>query len=180
MIIILYLLIPVSLIILIWQVSNLVSVFFGSPYVKARKNLIHSALKLAHLEKGEIFYDLGCGDGISLIEANKFGAKAVGFEISPYYYLWAKLRTLNKPNITVKYQNINNTNLQKADVVYCYLLPKFLEKLTPKFQRELKSGARLISVGFPIKFKKSLISAGAELGDKYMVENRKVYIYKIK
>lgn len=147
----------------------MISVFFGSPYVKADKNLIYNALKLAQLKKAEIFYDLGCGDGSSLIEAAKFDAKAIGFEISPYYYLWAKFRTFSKSNILIKYQNINNIDLRKADVIYCYLLPEFLEKLSPKFQRELKSGARLISIGFPIEIKK---------GDKYIVRNHQVYIYK--
>lgn len=166
-IIILILLAAISL--LLWQISNMISVFFGSPYVKADKNLIRDALKLAQLKKAEIFYDLGCGDGSSLIEAAKLGAKATGFEISPYYYLWAKLRTLRYRNIKVVYRNIKDVDLSKVDVVYCYLLPEFLEKLSPKFQRELKSGARLISVGFPIEIKK---------GDKYIIRNHQVYIYK--
>lgn len=129
------------------------------------------ALKLANLKKGEIFYDLGCGKGDVLIEAVKLGAKAIGFEISPFYYFWAKLRTWSKPNINIKYQNINNIDFSKVDVVYCYLLPEFLEKLSFKFKKELKPGTRLISIGFPIN----------DMGNcqKIKIDNRLICMYKI-
>lgn len=158
----------ISLWLLFWQISNFISVFYGSPYVMVDKIVIQRALKLANLKKGEVFYDLGCGRGDVLIKAGEMGAKAIGFEISPYYYLYAKIRIgilklipfncssikkgLNPRRVTVFYKNIYKTNLSKADVVYCYLLPKMLEKLTPKFKKELKKGGRLISIGFPLKF----------------------------
>lgn len=166
--IILFILAVASLLILLWQVSNIISILFGSPYVHSDHRVIIESLKLACLKKREIFYELGCGNGEVLIEAAKYGAKAVGFEISPYYYIWAKIRTLRNPNITVRYQNIKNVDLSRAEVVYCYLLPNFLEKLKAKFQRELKPGSRLISVGFPIKIEK---------GQKYKINNHKIYIY---
>ncbi|MCL5406959.1 MAG: methyltransferase domain-containing protein [Patescibacteria group bacterium] len=179
MIIILIFVTVFALCLFLWQISNMVSVFFGSLYVKADRKLIYNSLKLAQLKKGEIFYDLGCGDGSSLIEAAKFGARATGFEISPYYYLWTKLRTFRDRNIKVVYKNIKEVDLSKADVVYCYLLPEFLEKLSSKFQKELKSGARLISVGFPIEFtKNSTFSTGASKVDNYQIKNHQVYIYK--
>ena len=176
MIIIFIVLLIIALIILLWQMSNIISVLSGSPYVMADKKVVIESLKAAGLKKGDIFYDLGCGRGDVLICAEKMGAKAIGYEISPYYYIWAKIRTLNKSNIKIKYQNINNVNLKKADVVYCYLLPKFLEKLSLKFKKELKEGARLISIGFPVK--NSTIIAPAKKVEKYMVEHHKIYIYK--
>lgn len=160
----------IAIVILLWQISNLVSVFFGSPYVTVHKEVIVKALENATIKKDDIFYDLGCGKGDVLILAEKFGVKVFGFEISPFYYLWAKLRTLKQPNIQIKYQNINNASLKKADVVYCYLLPKFLEKLSTKFQKELKSGARLISISFPIRGLKEKI--------KLKYQKYTIYIYK--
>ena len=187
MIVLLIILAIISFGLLFWQISNLVSVFYGSPYVMMDKIVIRGALTLAGLKKGEVFYDLGCGNGDVLIEAAKMGAKAEGFEISPLYYLWAKIRTifwrqkipklrwstkrgLLLRKITVKYANINNVDIPKADVVYCYLLPKMLEKLAPKFQRDLKKGSRLISVGFPIKTLKN--------GTGCSIAGRKIFIYK--
>lgn len=172
MIIIFIILLILALIILLWQVSNIISVLSGSPYVMADKKVVRESLKAAGLKKGDIFYDLGCGKGDVLIEAEKMGAKVFGYEISPYYYILAKIRTLNKPNIKIKYQNINNVSLKNADIVYCYLLPKFLEKLSPKFLKELKLGCRVISIGFPInKIKNS---------KKIRINYHNIYLYVIK
>lgn len=154
----------------VWQISNIISVIFGAPCVGAGKKIIKKALELAKLKKGEIFYDLGCGKAESLIIVNNFGVKAVGFEISPYYYLWSKVRTLPYSNIDVCYRNIKNVDLSYADVVYCYLMPDFLEKLAPKFKKELKKSARLISISFKV--------LGLKLIKRVKYANKTIYIYR--
>lgn len=161
----------ISLSLLLWQISNLISVFYGSPYVSVKRDIVRKALKLVHLKKGEIFYDLGSGNGDVLIEAAKLKAKVFGFEISPFYFLISKIRTFKYPNVQIKYQNIKNIDLKKADVVYCYLLPELLEKLSVKFIRELKIGSQIISISFPIK--------NLSLMAKHKFKNSTLYIYKI-
>jgi len=158
-----------AVIVFFWQVSNLISIISGSLYVKTDRDVIRQALKLAELKKGDVFYDLGSGNGDVLIEAAKFGAKATGFEISPYYYILGKLRTWQNKNIKIRFQNIKDVSLSQADIVYCYLLPKMLEKLAPKFKKDLKSGAKIISIGFPIKNLKP--------SRKIVFENRAIFIY---
>ncbi len=168
-----------------WQVSNLVSVFYGSPYVMMDKRVIRQALKLVGLKKGDIFYDLGCGNGDVLLEATKLGAKCIGIEISPYYYIYAKIKiavynalvnykssSAYNLKIEIYFKNIDNVNYSKANVVYCYLLPRFLEKLALKFRRELKPGSRLISIGFPV----NNLAAAARKCEK--IRGHKVYLYK--
>lgn len=177
-----------ALILLLWQISNIVSVFYGSPYVMADNRIIRQALKLAKLKKGEVFYDLGCGRGDVLIEAVRSGAKCTGYEISPFYYLLAKMRiwiwrvyyskrwsvqsdifSENKPEINIRHKNIYSIDLSRADVVYVYLLPKILEKLAPKFQKELKKSARLISIGFRV--------SGLKLVSKTKLDGGDIFIY---
>jgi len=136
-----------SMIILFWQISNLISVFYGSPYVKTKYHIIKKALDIANLKKDDVFYDLGCGSGDVLIEASKYGVKAIGYEISPYYYILAKLRTMRYHNIEVKYQNIHKVDFAKADVIYCYLLPKLLAKID---FTNVKKQTKIISIGFQI------------------------------
>ena len=97
----------------------------------------------------------------------------MGFEIFPYYYIYAKIKTWKYRNINVQYHNINKVNLSRADVIYCYLMPKFLKKLAPKFRRELKPGSRLISIGFPL----SIINTPA-LKIKKKINGHKVFIYE--
>lgn len=135
----------------------------------ADKQVIREALKLAGLEKGEIFYDLGSGNGDVLIEAAKMGARACGYEISPIYYLCAKARTSKYPKIKIAYKNIFNVDLSKADIVYCYLMPEMLLKLVPRFKSELKAGSRLVSVGFPIKKMRKL--------RERKINSHKIFIY---
>lgn len=159
-----------SLVLLFWQVSNFVSVFSGSPYVKTRKSIINKAIDIVNLKKGETFLELGSGSGDVLITAAKYDVDVVGFEISPYYYLYSKLRTLRYKNIDIRFQNIFNADLSQADIVYCYLLPNLLKKLAPKFKREIKYSARIISIGFPINVLK--------LSKKIRTNNHTIYIYK--
>lgn len=164
--IILFLALIFALGIFFWQLSNLISVFFGCLYVSGGRDIIEESLNLVKLKKGEVFYDLGCGKGDALVAAAGLGAKAVGYEISPYYYLWSKIRSffwniksklspkirssVKSGKTLVRYKNIKSVDLAKADVVYCYLLPEFLEKLAGKFKKELKYSARLISISFKI------------------------------
>jgi len=154
---------------LYWQVSNLISILAGSPFVVSKKEYIQKALEIAQLKKGELLYDLGCGNGEALIAAEKMGAQAVGYEISPFYYWLSKIRTCRNQNISVKFQDIKKTDLSSVDVIYVYLLPKFLEKLAPKFKNELKKGARLISLDFEIE--------GLE-GEEIKFGKKKFYLYR--
>lgn len=163
-------LILMVLVLLLWQVSNFISIFFGSPHVKTRKSIINSALKLADLKKRETFYELGSGSGDVLISAAKFNVHTIGFEISPFYYLYSKLRMLRYKNIDIKFKNILDVDLSYADVIYCYLLPKLLKKLAPKFKHELKKNARIISIGFQID--------SLKLFKKIRTNNHTIYIYK--
>jgi len=150
-------------------VSNFISSYFGAPYSKSDKGIISKALKRAKLKPGEVFYDLGSGNGEVLLIAEKFGVKAIGFEISPFYYLWAKWRTYGHKNVKVRFKNLQRADISKADVVYCYLMPSILRRLVAKFQKELKKTARLISMDFPIK--------NMHLADKLKVPNHTIYIY---
>lgn len=158
MFIIILLILIVALWIFFYQASNLVSAIFGSPYVNLDKKVIKRAIELSELKKGEIFYDLGCGSGESLNIASGSGAKAIGFEVSPWPYLIAKIKTLFTKNTTVKLLNIFRVDLSEADVIYCYLLPSLIAKLENKVKTELKSQTRIVSVDFPfnyLKLKKS-------------------------
>ncbi|MBM2821125.1 MAG: methyltransferase [Candidatus Berkelbacteria bacterium] len=166
--IILVLLLVFSGILLLWQISNIVSIIHGSPYVMMDKKVIRTAFKLAGLKKGENFYDLGCGNGDVLIEAAKFGARAEGFEISPYYYLLAKIRTIKYKNIKVYYRNINSIDISKVEAIYCYLLPKILTELQYNL-KNIKKNTRVISIGFPID--------SLKLKRKEYFRGHNIYIY---
>ena len=54
------------------------------PYVPTTEEAVQAMLKLAGVEKSDVVYDLGCGDGRIVIAAAKsFGARGVGIDINP-------------------------------------------------------------------------------------------------
>ncbi len=131
-------------------------------------------LKVTKIKKGERVVDLGCGDGRIVFRAEKeFGAIAEGYEISVFVWLLAQSnRILKRAKSKIYRRNFFTADLSKADVVFCYLLPEVMQELVPKFQKELKKGARIISASFSLP--------GWQARKIYPKEGRagKVFIYK--
>jgi SAM-dependent methyltransferase len=120
-------------------------------YVPTPHEVVDKMLEMADVRKGEIVYDLGCGDGrIPVAAAKKFGVKAWGFDINPVR-VKESLETVEKNNVgnlvTIKKQDIFELDLSKADVITLYLLPQLNVKLIPQLEK-LKPGCRIVSHDF--------------------------------
>lgn len=138
--------------VVVWFVSVMGPFFFGAPWVPMPTALAREGLRLARLQPGETVYDLGSGDGRVLrVAAAEFGAQAVGVEIEP---LRASLSRLNLRlaglggRTRVIRANFNDVDLSGADVVVLYLLPKAAAGLAPKLRRELRPGARIVTLTY--------------------------------
>jgi predicted RNA methylase len=111
-------------------------------------------LKTADLKPGEVFFDLGAGDGRTVIMAAKaFGARAVGIEMREDL---AK-RAMNvihenglSDRVTIVNGDMFKVDLTSADVVFLYLTTSANEKVKPKMEAELKSGVRIVSHDYEI------------------------------
>ncbi len=125
-----------------------------SPWWRTSDETIRRAFKLAKLNSKDVVYDLGSGDGRSLIIAAKeFGAQGVGIEIDPLRFYLSKLLVVfsglsNK--IEIKRGNFFNENISNATVVFLYLVPKALERLRPKLLKELEPGTKIVSIKYEI------------------------------
>lgn len=108
---------------------------------------------MAKLKNGETIYDLGCGDGRFLVEAEKSAKiRAVGYEAAPIPFLLAHLnKWLNKCKFQIRMKNFFHENLKDADVIFCYLGPETMEALAPKFKKECHKGTRIYSHTFSMK-----------------------------
>ncbi|KKQ35576.1 MAG: hypothetical protein US51_C0002G0009 [Microgenomates group bacterium GW2011_GWA2_37_6] len=120
-----------------------------TPNWKTSRKVARAAFKLAKVSKKDIVYELGSGSAMALIvAASEFGAKGVGIEIEPFRFLLSKLTVrrygLNK-NIKLKRGNFYKEDLSSATVLYLYLVPQTLNRLIPKFKKELKKGTPVIS-----------------------------------
>jgi predicted RNA methylase len=127
---------------------------FISPFVASPAAVVRRLLTLAQLRPDEVLYDLGAGDGRPVImAAQEFGARAIGIELREDL---AK-RTTQKvydlslqESVKIINEDLFKVDLSPADVVYLYLTTSANEKVRPKLEAELKSGARVVSHDYEI------------------------------
>lgn len=121
-------------------------------YVPTQPEVVDAMLKLAKVSKGDVVYDLGCGDGrIVVAAARDYGATGIGIDIDPVRIAEATANVKqNKVEGKVKIlqQDLFETDFSKANVVTLYLLQTLNEKLKPKLLKELKPGSRVVSHAF--------------------------------
>jgi SAM-dependent methyltransferase len=122
------------------------------PYVPSPENVVQGLLKLAGVHKGDVVYDLGCGDGRIVISAAKdFGARGVGIDINPERIKEAEenARKAGVSNETsFRLGDLFEAKMDDASVVTLYLLPSVNLRLKPKLLRDLKPGTRVVSHSF--------------------------------
>lgn len=120
-------------------------------FIPTPQEAVNEMLDLAKLKRGELLYDLGCGDGrIVVTAAKEYGCHAVGFDIDPKRVAesTANIRKNQLEYLArVEQQDIFNVDLSKADVVTIYLLPELNIRLIPRFAM-MKPGARIVSHDF--------------------------------
>ncbi|MGH1395233.1 MAG: class I SAM-dependent methyltransferase [Trichormus sp.] len=122
------------------------------PYVPTPQPVVDAMLEVAKVNKDDVLYDVGSGDGrIVNTAAQKYGTRGIGIDISPERIQEANINA-QKAGVTdrVKFiqQDLFNTDLSDATVVTLYLLPDINLKLRPKLFKELKPGTRVVSHAF--------------------------------
>ena len=125
-----------------------------APYVASPVNVVKRMLEIAEVKPGETVYDLGCGDGrIVIIAAQEFGAKGVGVELNPNLVKESRAKVdelkLND-RVQILQGDLLKVDLSQADVVTMYLTTGANEKIRPKLETELKTGARVVTHDFTI------------------------------
>jgi tRNA A58 N-methylase Trm61 len=127
---------------------------FIAPFVPSPNSVVEYMLKLADLKAGEVLFDMGSGDGRTVIMAAKtFGARGVGIELREDLAKKA-LATIHEngleDRVTIMNGSMFDVNLSSADVVYLYLTTSANEKIRPKLESDLKKGARVVSHDYEI------------------------------
>jgi len=135
-------------------VAVIIGLFKGAPYIPTPQPIIRRMLALAKLKPGQKLYDLGSGDGRVLIMAVKeFGARAVGYEISMFYFLWSIFKVLChglRGRVSVRKQDFFKAEFYDADIVVLFLLQDTNMKLEHKLLSELRPGTRIVSRYFTL------------------------------
>jgi len=141
----------VLIISLLWV---LVPAFYGLPSVATSRERIQRALELAGPQPGETLYDLGSGHGrVLVMAAREFGLRAVGIEIGPVQCVISRLNSLLNgvgSRVRIIVGDLYRTDLSRADIVFAYLTSRYASRLQEKFERELKKGARIVTIAFDL------------------------------
>jgi SAM-dependent methyltransferase len=143
------------------------------PFVPTHKGDIEFVVKKLNIKNDDIFFDLGSGNGkvVFLVE-ELCGAKVVGYELSWWTILFAKIKALLKrSNARFKNQNFFNVNWNKANYIYAYLYPPLMGRVEEKFLADCHSGSVAMVRDFPFPNIKPI-----EIF--YMPKKHEIYIYK--
>jgi cyclopropane fatty-acyl-phospholipid synthase-like methyltransferase len=121
-------------------------------YVPTSSGVAEAMLKLANTTAADVVYDLGSGDGrIVIAAAKKYGARGVGIEIDPELIKQANKNAAKAgvaDKVTFRQEDLFKTDLSDATVVTLYLSNSINMRLQSILQRQLKSGARIVSHRF--------------------------------
>ena len=126
-----------------------------APYVPTPIDVVKKMLKVAGAGPNDVVYDLGCGDGRILFTAvEEFGVrKAVGFDLN-FIMCQSVQERVNMKSLNDRIEVVNGNffmaDLSQATLVTIYLTTSGNTKLKPKFEKELRSGSRVVSHDFPI------------------------------
>jgi hypothetical protein len=119
-------------------------------WVPTPQALVERMLDMAKLTSQDIHYDLGSGDGRTVIAAAKRGARATGVEYNPDMVALSE-RAATKEGLAGKARfiqgDIFQVDFSDATVITLYLLPSLNVKLRPTILR-MKPGTRVVSHAF--------------------------------
>ena len=119
-------------------------------WVPTSQALVNRMLDMAKLTANDVHYDLGSGDGRTVITAAKRGAKAYGVEYNPDMVALSKRNAQKEgvgEKVTFIHGDIFETDFSKATVITLFLLPELNVKLRPKIL-DMKPGTRVVSNSF--------------------------------
>lgn len=143
--------ITASFLIFMWV---LLPTLWGAPYIPSAFNDVKRMLQLIDLQPNQILVDLGAGDGrIIILGALLYKAKCEGIEIDLIRYKFVEIliSVLGLKNQScIKWGDLYDYDLSKADIVTMYLLPDAIEKLKDHLLTQLHSGTKVVSFKFPI------------------------------
>lgn len=124
-------------------------------YVPTPQRLVDLMLLMAEVNKNDLLYDLGSGDGRLVITAAKrYGARGIGIEIDPERIAEAKENAAAaKVEDKVEFwrQDLFKSDFKNATVVTLYLLEELNRRLRPQIFAQVKPGTRIVSHAFHMR-----------------------------
>ncbi len=144
------------------------------PFVPTPEEVVLEMLKMANVNKDDVLYDLGCGDGrIVITAAKKFGCRGVGIDIDPQRIKESR-ENAKKAGVSKKVkfieENLFNAEISEATVVTLYLLSEVNLRLRPNLFQQLRPGTRIVSHEFSMGKWEPEASTTIKTGEKPVVD----------
>lgn len=125
-----------------------------APFVPTPMLVVEKMLKMAQVDKDDIVYDLGCGDGRIVIRAAKiYGARGVGIDLDPRRIMESQFAAKEagvEKLVEFRMEDATKSDFSEATVVTMYLLTESNRLLRPELERQLSPGAYVVSHNYPI------------------------------
>lgn len=154
------------------------------PFIPVPNSILPYIYKALEINNESVVYDLGCGDARVLFYSANLLPKAtyIGVENGPFPVIiartlswWNKKR--NKGAVQILNKNFFDVDLSNATHIFVYLYPNVMDDLLPKFDKELKSGTRVVSTTFKFTQKAPIAEIDLERNGRLQIA-RKLYIYQ--
>jgi SAM-dependent methyltransferase len=151
-----------------------------APYVPTPQDVVERMLDLAQVTGKDVVYDLGSGDGRTVVTAaKKHGARGVGVDIDPERIAEAKENAKKagvEGLVEFRLQDAMTVDVSPATVVTLYLLSTSNLKLRPLLTKQLKPGARIVSHQFGMG---DWRPDGVETFTDSLGATRTIYLWKV-
>jgi Methyltransferase domain len=127
-------------------------------WVPTPDDVVERMLVMAQVTPNDYVWDLGAGDGkITIMAAQKFGARAVGIEYNPEMVKHANenaqkagVAGTGQGKAVIRHGDIFATDFSQATVITLYLLPALNMKLRPQLL-SMRPGTRVVSHSFSME-----------------------------
>lgn len=121
----------------------------GVRYEPSPQPVVNAMLEIADVQRGDMVYDLGSGDGrIPITAARVHGARGIGIDIDPRRIAEANANARSAgvaDRVSFRNEDLFEADFRDATVVTLFLSRDFNLKLRPRLLRELKPGTRIVS-----------------------------------
>ncbi len=152
-----------------------------APFVGTPPIVVEKMLKMAQIDKEDILYDLGCGDGrIVIMAARVYGIRGVGIDLEPKRIEESRINAKGaKVESLVEFRqaDVTKADFSEATVVTLYLLTESNELMRPFLEKQLKPGTTVVSHNYEIPgWEVKLIDDVTLQGDDGGTHN--IYVYR--
>jgi hypothetical protein len=123
----------------------------GAPFFPTPWRAVEAALDLARVGPHDTLIDFGAGDGRVVVAAARRGARAIGYELSPFFWVLARLRlALSRSSGELRFRDAFGADLSEATVLFLFLTPRTVPAVARHLRARVRPGTCVLSYAFPV------------------------------